>query len=199
MSFEEFQREPDEEQAPEHFYRQAWGFYLIMAIVGVIWFGSHHDRLALDMFLDLRTCWIDFALGAGAAGFLILLWRSSKAFIPAMSDLEEQVRGLIGRIDRSEVLALALLSGFSEELLFRGAMQSSWGWIVATLIFALMHTGPGSTFRIWTLFALIAGGIFAALTLYRGTLLSAMIAHIVVNAVHLRQLASTGESPAPSQ
>jgi membrane protease YdiL (CAAX protease family) len=41
---------------------------------------------------------------------------------------------------------------------------------------------------LWTVFALLAGVLFAGLTLLRGTILSAVIAHAIVNAVNLRRL-----------
>ena len=67
-------------------------------------------------------------------------------------------------------------------------MQSSWGWLWATALFGLLHSGPGPVFRIWTVFALVAGAFFAALTVYRGTLLPAMVAHFLVNWINLAAL-----------
>lgn len=181
--------EPAEERKSGQFYRQAWLFYLILAIIGVIWLGSHHGRISLDLFVDLTDWWVDLLLGLAAAALLIGLWQLARLFLPPMRELEAQVREMVGQVEDSEIIALALLSGFSEELLFRGAMQSSWGWIVATAIFALMHTGPGRAFRYWTAFALAAGAIFAGLTLYRGTLLAAIVSHVTVNMINLRRLA----------
>lgn len=88
-----------------------------------------------------------------------------------------------------------MLSGFAEELFFRGAVQGSWGFVWATLLFALMHTGPDRAFRLWTLFALLAGALFGGLMLWRGNLLAPVTAHFVVNAVNLRRIA-VSEPPA---
>lgn len=86
---------------------------------------------------------------------------------------------------------MALLSGFAEELLFRGAIQGSLGIWVATILFALLHSGPGGSFRLWPVFALVAGALFGALVLWRGNLLAAIVAHAVVNAINLGRLAAT--------
>ena len=83
-----------------------------------------------------------------------------------------------------------LISGFAEELFFRGAIQSSWGFAWATLIFALMHSGSDRTFRWWMLFAFAAALVFGAVTLHRESILAAIIAHTVVNSINLRRLAA---------
>ncbi len=107
--------------------------------------------------------------------------------------LEDELRRMLGPVELREVVALALLSGFAEELFFRGAVQAAFGWVAATVLFTVLHTGNGRSFRLWTLFAAIAGLVFAGLVIWRESLLSAMVAHIVVNAVNLRHLAVTGE------
>ena len=96
----------------------------------------------------------------------------------------------MGPLERHEIVALALLSGFAEELFFRGAVQGAWGWLPATVMFTLLHTGPGSTYRAWTAFAGAAGLALAGLMLWRGNLLGPIVAHVLVNAVNLDQLLS---------
>jgi membrane protease YdiL (CAAX protease family) len=91
-------------------------------------------------------------------------------------------------MDLSEVVALALLSGFAEELFFRGAVQGSWGWLPATVLFALLHTGPGPAFRLWTLFAAVAGLVLGALMIWRGNLLAPVVAHGLLNGINLGRL-----------
>ncbi len=108
--------------------------------------------------------------------------------MPGMRELETILEEMIGHLDASEVLVLALISGFAEELFFRGAVQSSLGWGWATVIFALMHSGPSRVFRWWMLFAFIAAMVFGGLTVHRGSILASVIAHTVVNAINLRRL-----------
>jgi uncharacterized protein len=85
-------------------------------------------------------------------------------------------------------VGLALLSGFAEELFFRGAVQGSLGLWLGTAIFALVHTGPHRSFRLWTAFAAVAGLLFGGLFAWRGSLLAPIAAHVLVNAVNLREL-----------
>ena len=102
--------------------------------------------------------------------------------------LEELLGELLGGITAPQAIALAALSGFAEELFFRGAVQGAVGWLAASLLFALLHSGPGRELRLWTLFALCAGLLFGALMLWRGNLLAPVLAHFVVNAVNLYRL-----------
>ena len=57
-------------------------------------------------------------------------------------------------------------------------------------IFAVLHTGRGRAFRLWTLFGVAGGLVFGGLVLWRGNLVSAILAHFFVNAVNLIRLAS---------
>ena len=107
-----------------------------------------------------------------------------------------------GRINATLIaswIALVLLTPVAEELFFRGAVQTAWGWIPATLLFTLLHAGPGSAYRIWTVFAAIAGLVLAGLMLWRGNLLAPVVTHVVVNGVNLDRLSRLPEArnPAP--
>ncbi len=180
---------------PGEFFRLAWRFYLVLAIAGVIWLGLARGALTLELFLDPRHLLQDLALGVAAAFVLVGGWQTLRRFVAALRQLEDVMRGLFGPLDRSEVFVLALISGFAEELFFRGAMQSSLGWVWATVIFALLHTGPGRLFRPWTVFAAAAGLLFAALTHYRDNILAAFVAHFLVNWINLNALTSKSREP----
>ncbi|HJX28947.1 MAG TPA: CPBP family intramembrane glutamic endopeptidase, partial [Thermoanaerobaculia bacterium] len=75
-----------------------------------------------------------------------------------------------------------------------GAIDGVGGWLAASVIFGLVHTGPGREFRLWTLFALTAGFLLGGLMVWRGNLLAPVIAHFAVNAVNLSRLAAQGDS-----
>ena len=100
-----------------------------------------------------------------------------------------------------EALALAWISALAEELFFRGALQGAIGLLAAAVLFALLHFGPGRAFRVWGLFALVAGLGLGALVAERETLGAAIVAHALVNGVNLARLArgnaTRGELNAP--
>ena len=182
--------EPSPDSLPgDQLYRIAWVFYLFLAIGGALWVGARSGTIPLDLFVDPSGWWIDLGLGLAAGGLLLGLWQVGLRLLPSATALEGKLSEMLGGIETPEVIALALLSGFAEEIFFRGAVQGAWGWPIATLLFAMLHVGPGPAFRSWTLFAAVAGLIFAGLMEWRGNLLAPVLAHILVNAVNLGRLA----------
>ncbi len=171
------------------FYRTAWTFYLVIAVAGALWIGfARRGPIPLSLFVARRGWWIDLAAGAAAGLVLWAVWRLGRRVFPAARELEERLAGLLGPVTLGEAIGLALLSGFAEELFFRGAVQGSLGWIPAALLFALLHTGPGRAFRLWTAFALVAGLLLGGLMHWRGNLLGPIVAHALVNGINLRGL-----------
>jgi membrane protease YdiL (CAAX protease family) len=175
----------------ERLYRLAWMFYLCLALAGCLWIGLRRGPIPLRLFVDPSRWWLDAALGAAAGLALLACWETLRRLLPAARGLEELLGELLGGITAPQAIALAALSGFAEELFFRGAVQGAVGWLAASLLFALLHTGPGRELRLWTLFALCAGLLFGALMLWRGNLLAPVLAHFVVNAVNLYRLRGT--------
>lgn len=165
-------------------------------MLAVVWIGLDErptspcgeERICAALFVSPATWPQDLALGAGAALLMVLLWELARRKLPVADELERKLRSLLGDLRADEALAIAALSGFAEELFFRGALQGSVGWPLATVLFALLHTGPGRALRFWSAFALLAGLLFAGLLVWRGNLLAPVTAHILINATGLRRL-----------
>lgn len=172
----------------ERLYRLAWGVYLALAVAGAGWIALR-DGIGLRTFLDPATLWIDLAWGAAAAVGLLALWELGRRLLASARELEATFAELLRGLGAADALALALISGLAEELFFRGALQGSIGLVWAALLFALVHTGPGAAFRLWTLFALVAGFLLGLLVEVRGVLLPAIVAHALVNGASLTRLA----------
>jgi membrane protease YdiL (CAAX protease family) len=177
-------------------YRFAWGLYLLLALAGAIWVGFQRGVIPLSLFLDTRRWWLDLGLGLGAGLLLLGLWSAAERIFPLARDLEARLAQALGPLSGSEAFALALLSGFAEELFFRGAVQGTVGLVAATILFGLLHSGPGREMRLWTLFAILAGGVLGLLMQWRGNLLGPVAGHFLVNAVNLRRLAGRAEDSA---
>ncbi|MEE8277407.1 MAG: CPBP family intramembrane glutamic endopeptidase [Thermoanaerobaculia bacterium] len=158
-------------------------------MAGAVWIGWQEGAIRLERFLDPTAWLLDGALGLGTGALLLGLWEVARQALPAARRLEERLGELLGPINLSEVVALALLSGFAEELFFRGALQGAWGWLAATILFALAHPEPNRGYGVWTVFVGVAGLALAGLVVWRGNLLPAIVAHSLVNGVNLARLA----------
>ena len=174
-------------------YRLAWAFYLLLAIAGVLWIGVRERTIPSRLFFDPEAVLFDFALGVAVAALLLLVWQLVDRFVPLARELEERLRIAIGPLEPSEAIGLALLSGFSEELFFRGAVQGSWGWPLAAALFAAVHTGGERSMWLWTAFAALSGVVFGLLTVWTGNLLAAILGHILFNLVNLYRLTKRHE------
>jgi membrane protease YdiL (CAAX protease family) len=127
--------------------------------------------------------------------------------------LREAVVRLLGPDLRRPAFVVALYSSVGEEALFRGVLQP-WliscaggvlppaaaavaGVVGASLVFALSHLAPGvDELRPWPAFAVVVGLLLGGLTVCAGSLLPAVLAHVVINWLNLRRLAAMTEDGA---
>lgn len=160
-----------------------------MASAAGAWLTLSPRGLSSDLFFRPRLLLADLGLGLGCGGALLGLWWLARRAFALGARLEDHFVALLRGIEPREAVALAALSSFAEELLFRGAVQGAWGLVPATVLFAVLHTGPSPALRLWTLFAAVAGLAFGLLAAWREVLLPPMVAHFTVNAVNLYRLA----------
>jgi membrane protease YdiL (CAAX protease family) len=131
--------------------------------------------LACGWIVVVSTRWISTRFGWGRA-------------------LTAELRAGLAGLDRRAIPWLAASSALGEELLFRGAIQSSLidhggtaqGFILASSLFGLMHIPANRRLVPWTLMALAMGAVFGALFLWTGELVAPVVAHAVINLVNLR-------------
>ena len=173
-------------------YRFAWGFYLLLAIGGLVWIGVRDGGIGMALFWRTASFGPDLLLGVAGGILGIGLWQLARVLLPLAAELERQLAEVVGSLPPSEVVALALLSGVGEELFFRGAMQPSWGLWPTAVIFAVVHSGRGRALLLWSGFALLAGLGLGALYSWRDALLAPIVAHVTINLVGLARLSRTG-------
>ncbi len=157
---------------------------MALALGGALWASVGATGLSWQHFFDsqswLRDIGLGLAAGAGLAGAWFLL-----RLIPPLKALEKHIAEIVGQFHRSELWALCLLSGFAEELFFRGAMLPAWGIWVSAAAFGVAHLGPGRAGVLWAAVAALAGLGLGSLYLWTGTLVAPMIAHATVNGINL--------------
>jgi membrane protease YdiL (CAAX protease family) len=133
-------------------------------------------------------------LGA-ALGFGIVL--ASRVFLEEYTwakSLADWFSEVLGPITVKDALILALLSGFAEEMLVRGALQPSFGLIPTTILFGLCHWPPRKELRPWTYMTAGLGLLFGIATEWSGHLAAAIVAHFVINFINLSEIGRMSKS-----
>lgn len=125
-------------------------------------------------------------LGLGATVALLVFGYVVEAVLPAVRRLAEEMARTLVRGQSVVVLVLvALLSGVSEEVFFRGILQQEFGLVAASVVFGLVHFVPERRFLLWTVYAILAGFFLGWLYEFSGGLAAPIIAHVLNNAVVL--------------
>ena len=187
-------------------------FYLAMALAAWLWaavVGLESLWFYPSASLALAPPRGQLALGllAGLLGGLLLVWigRLLERFAWS-TELYRWFASLLGAPTWPQALLLAGASSLGEELLFRGAVQQSWGLAIASVAFMVVHLPPRRGLAWWTVLAGAMGALFGLGTQLSGNLGFAIGAHFTVNLLNLHRIGRYGgralaaphvEDPAP--
>lgn len=178
--------------------------YGLLAVAAVVWGWLrgdldlyHHPAPWLDLPFPAST---GLALISGALVALLVV-AATRVMVRRVGwarALHVEFRGLLGPLAGWEIAFFALTSGVAEEVFFRGAMQPAVGIVVSSLVFGVVHVGPGRKFLPWTLWAIGMGFVFAGLYQLTGELLAPIVAHVAINYENMHFIAGYDPSPASS-
>ena len=181
-------RPEEEEELPRMTTPMAVSFYLGMLFVAMVC--SALTEPGLELLLqapELRAIpW--WGAGVGVGLMLVVATVAAEPIFPAMRELAQELIPVVAPFGMGRVLTLAICSGVAEEALFRGPCQHALGYVVASVLFALLHGGFSKRYIAWSTFALVAGLSFGLLVQAYGSVWPAVVAHFVVNAINLRRL-----------
>jgi hypothetical protein len=161
--------------------------YGAMAAGAWLWLHLRDRTAALPaMALGDHGLWASAGVGAalGLAGAWALAAGSRR--LPPLQRCERRLAAFVGAQPEAGTLVLSLIGALAEELMFRFAAQDALGPVAAVALYAALNTGPG--FWPWLPVAIVAGASFSALVALGFGLLSATIAHALVNYLALRRI-----------
>jgi hypothetical protein len=140
----------------------------------------------------------DAALGLGIGLMAVGATSLASGAFAVVRRAEQALAEALGPLSTPQCLALALVSGIAEELLFRGVLQPLLGIAITSAIFGLAHVPVRRELWGWPLFAGAMGLILGLLARETGALLAPIFAHVTVNAVNLRLISPRPGGPAPA-
>lgn len=121
------------------------------------------------------------AEGALAALGLVLLSRQLRR-IPAAARLEDALAPTFDGFRPWQVAAVGLISGASEEWIFRGLLMPWMGPVASSLLFGAVHVPPRRDLWFFPAFATGGGFVLAWLALRHGGVGASVVCHALVNA-----------------
>ncbi|WP_372369406.1 lysostaphin resistance A-like protein [Candidatus Uabimicrobium sp. HlEnr_7] len=108
---------------------------------------------------------------------------------------EQEIKKSIGNLTSFDIIIIAICSGIGEELLFRAAFQPTYGLVITSLFFGMLHFPVNKHFLFYPIFATIMGFILGYITLINnGCITSAIIAHIFINMINLYRINSISKN-----
>jgi len=146
----------------------------------------------LGLIGHLRASPSDLLIGVLAASALCLslpfftsAWASRVLLLREMKGVWDDLLTPFGKsLTLAEISALAALSGISEEIFFRGAVQGEFGILAGSVLFGLLHP-LNVSYVIWASTVGFAFGLLYQLT---GTLLPSILCHSGYNLAALLYL-----------
>jgi uncharacterized protein len=88
------------------------------------------------------------------------------------------VKPIADELDYVSAFCVALAAGIGEELFFRGVIQTEFGIVVASVLFAVLHFGPAlRSYYLIALIYLIFGFYFGYMRIYTESLWAPIITH----------------------
>jgi membrane protease YdiL (CAAX protease family) len=167
-------------------------FYTLMTLMGLGMMFAQDLPVSTAVFGDGKTVLRDTALGSISGLAVVFLTWAARNW-PRMKELNEEFKSLLGRPGTGAIAALAVSSAIGEEVFFRGGLQSLLSFWPTALIFGLMHGGTGRRFRLWAVFATVAGMLLGWLTEETNNLLAAILCHLTINYFNLHLVVQDGK------
>ena len=162
-----------------------------LLLVGVAWIELAQLNLYYQFFLTPKLFAIGVISGFALASssfvnlFLGKLTRHKIKWITRLRQIvDEELAPLFSGLRVTDIVLIALSSGFCEEAFFRGILQTETNLIVASLAFGFVHL-PNVKYLPYGLWALAAGVFFGLLFQVTGSIYVPMLAHGISNFISI--------------
>jgi len=161
--------------------------YIPLGLVALAWAWLDGNRLPWS----LDASWLSesypvrlaLSLALGFALALVVI-AATPALVKRTTwarELHAELKEIIAPLSSTEITLLAVASGLSEELFFRGALQPVLGLLLTSVLFGALHVGPKKVFFAWTFWAFVMGLLLGSIFELTGVLWGPVLAHVGIN------------------
>ena len=170
---------------------------LFYAVAGLLawgwaaWFGH-------PLFGERSPTTVGMGYGVAAGLVVVALCHLAYHVSKAVRRASDMIGRFFGPVTTLQALWLALISGFVEEIAFRGALWPQLGLVGTAILFGLCHTIPARALAGYPVFAFFAGLILGHLRDATGSVWPAVACHVTINALNIAWLGGRQRrEPAP--
>lgn len=158
-----------------------------LLLVAAVWIHFAHIELLPTFAYKVQPILLGVLTGCGTVALSFLCLTVGKR-IPMFADLrkmsEEFLVPMMAKLNVFDMLVLSMISGFCEEVLFRGIIQAQLGIAGASILFGIFHD-PTFRQKGYVLLATVAGLVLGYLYQSTGNLWSCITAHSLHNAISM--------------
>jgi len=175
------------------FLRLEWLLSLALILLSMAWAAARGLPLAASLTPSAGHLAVGVVAGAALWGTIPLLLRSA-SMRRVWTDVLLPFSRTLGTRD---IAVIALLSGFTEELFFRGVLLPEMGLVLSSLCFGALH----ALCAVYFVWATVIGAGLGALAFADGSLVTPIAAHATYNLgalLLLRRLAAASPLTAPT-
>ena len=169
------------------------GLGVVGAVASVLMHGPNpflHPSPMMELSPGVREA-TSTAVGLGFGAVMVLLSRIASRYALWARRLHQDLRPVALLLSPSMIVVVALLSGLSEELLFRSFLVPWVGVVPQAIVFGLLHQVSGPSRWVWMVWAAGVGLVFGLMYEVFGTLSGPVVAHALINGLNLRFMRST--------
>lgn len=165
---------------------------MILLVISTLWISFFpKDNIAIYL-TNIKPVFILYGICVGIllafAGYFFY-WISKKLDknSPTVELFEKMLAPTFSILKASDIFILSITAGFAEEFFFRGLVLKSFGIVIASIAFGLLHL-PGKRYWIYALWATLSGALFGYLFLLTNCLWLPIIAHSINNIIGMFML-----------
>jgi membrane protease YdiL (CAAX protease family) len=149
-----------------------------LAIAGGVWLYWAGYAVRLGATPGAIAAGLTIAAALAATQWWLQVYGPDREPIRSLRSVQHTVfEPLFAPLSTAELVAISALAGVGEEIFFRGALQSAFGWPLATLAFGACHLGLSGRGWVLGLWATLAGAGLAGLAIATGGLAAPIVAH----------------------
>ena len=138
------------------------GAVLLLALVLALWLDINLIPLSNDLGRDMAVGSLAAVLPAALFMLSLSLWGSRISWIASLQETLLALQIVFSQARILDLVAISLIAGIAEELLFRGVIQTELGILPASILFGLAHMITPAYAVIATLMGIYIGILFQA-------------------------------------